>query len=144
MRANALSLTTSPPGETDVSVVVERHQGLLVFRFSGQVSVDDIWQVGVWCDEADRTAPGLPRFADATAVTGGHISFAEVVRFTGERRRVPRPAVVRFAVLVGSTLAHDVAQLCQTLLDHPQIDFVVFPDRAAAFAYLNVRDPEDR
>jgi hypothetical protein len=125
-----------------MAVTVEHHLDLIVFRFSGQLSIEDIREVSAWCDETDQATPGLPRLADVTAITGTSISLGDVVRVTGERRRLSRPKVVRFAILVDSDSAHRIAQLCQTLLDHPLVDIVVFRDRRAAFAYLRVDDPE--
>lgn len=123
-------------------VTVERCPNLVLFRFSGEACVEDILEVADWCDEADREAPGLPRFADTTAVTAAPISFGEVVRVTGERRRVARPQAVRIAILVGSDLVYAGARMYQALFDHPQVDLEVFWDRQAAFAYLRVSDPE--
>jgi hypothetical protein len=124
-----------------MAVTVERRPDMLVFHFSGEVCVEDILDIADWCDETDRLTPGLPRFADASAISCVRVNFSDVVHVTGERRRLARPQAVRIAVMVGSDLAYGVARMYQTLLDHPQIDLEVFRDREAAFAWLGVSDP---
>ena len=125
-----------------MAVVVERHPTLVTIRFSGEMTVDDLIESARDLDVIEQTAPGLPRFADATGVPGTRIIFSELVQLTSERRRAPRSHACRFAILVDSDLGLSVARMFVALLEHPQVTVEVFQNRQAALAWLGVDDPE--
>ena len=121
-----------------MAVAVERRPGLIVARFSGEVSTADLAEAANQFDQIDQVVPGLPRLADTTEMTGVSLDFAATGRFAHERRSRSRACDVRMAILVSSDLAFGIARIYQSLLAHPQIKIEVFRGREEALAWLGV------
>lgn len=125
-----------------MSVTVECRPRLIAVHLSDVVSVHDLEEIAARFDEIDRGTPGLPRFADATGITGAHIAFDEVVQLTQDRRNRSLARDVRTAILVASDLAFGISRMYQALLDHPQVEMEVFRDRRRALAWLGVTEDD--
>jgi hypothetical protein len=117
-------------------VTVTQEPGLIVGRFSEEVTADDLMEVAEHLDRIDRVTPGLPRLADATGITGVNLNFAAMARFADDRRQWSQARHVRTAILVDSDFGYGFGRMYQDLLHNPQITVEVFKDRQAAIAWL--------
>jgi hypothetical protein len=126
-----------------MAVTVEHRADLILICFSEAVSSDDLFEVAERLDQIDNVAPGLPRLADATRITGITLDFSAMARFADDRKRWSLARHVRTAVLAGSNVTFGFARMYQDLLENPQITVGVFRDREEALSWLGVHAGAD-
>lgn len=76
------------------------------------------------------------RVFDLTAITGGSLSFPDILRITDNRKKLTFPNSFRTALVAASPIALGYARMFQTLNDHPQITTRTFASIDAAETWL--------
>ena len=110
-------------------------QGLIRVVMSGALTGDDLVRLAdELSSHEDGAAPD--RVTDMTALTGIDVGFDEIFALARRRRASELANPVRSALVAATPLQHGFARMYQTLNDHPQITLRIFPDMAAALAWL--------
>lgn len=119
-----------------MAVSVERLPSMILVRFSGELTTEDLIEAGEALDRLDRTPPSLSRLVDGTAIAGLRIDYAHLARFAEDRSRWSLAHAVRTAIVVESELTARFAEMYKDFLRHPQITIGVFRERQAAEQWI--------
>lgn len=125
-----------------MAVSVQQLSAVVVVRFSGELTVQDLATAAEEITRIDRTSSALPRLVLARGVTISAVSASELAAFSAQRAMTSPVIGQRAAILVETDTDLHIAEQWRDRLanDGPRVG--VFRDRSEAFAWLGVRDVE--
>jgi len=108
--------------------------------FSGHVTREELFR-GLREIETVESAPAVTphRITDLSAMAVSDNSFPEVLALAEHRKRRQFPNAFKAAIVASRPANVGIARMFQTLNDHPQITIRIFPDLAAAQAWIAER-----
>jgi hypothetical protein len=105
--------------------------------FSGHVSREELFRALRELETLEAAPAVTPhRIVDLSAITESANSFPEVFALAAQRKRRQFPNAFKSAIVATRPADIGIARMFQTLNDHPQIRIRIFPDLAAAQAWL--------
>jgi hypothetical protein len=105
--------------------------------FSGEITKEDLVEGLVAIEEIEsRVTPVPHRIADLTPILSSANRFPEILKLSAARKAKRFPNEFKTALVAPTPVALGTARMFQTLNDHPQITVRIFPDLAAAKAWL--------
>lgn len=110
---------------------------LLRIDLFSTVTKDDIKSALKEVEALESTRPVTPhRLTDMTGWVASENRFPEIFSLANERKKRQFNNAVKSAMVAPTPVTLGIARMFQTVNDHPQITIQIFPDMAAARAWL--------
>jgi hypothetical protein len=125
-----------------MAYTVHQIPGLVCFRMTGVVLLDDLIGLGRDIEVVERKAEILPhRVVDLSLATGDQTDFAAIAAFAKKRSTKVLKNEVRLAIIAISDLHFGIARTFQSLVANPMIEIRIFRDSSQAWTWLEMPCP---
>lgn len=122
-----------------MTYVVSFERDWVRFTISGIMKQEDLSRIAADVARIEAESPITPnRLLELSGLERLELKFGDVLEVAQKRKAGQYRNSFKTAIVATSAEQHGFARMFQTLNDHPQIKIAVFPDVAAAEAWLNM------